>query len=87
MGNEEKARSGEVKNSIFELAKQLEDKSINPSDMRKGDLKKCADLFKSRGYSNTDIAEILEVDEKTVQRYIKDQREENALAISSNFQQ
>jgi len=86
MSDEEKAKNMEVRNSIFELAKQLENKSINPSDARKGDLKKCADLFKSRGYSNADIAEILDVDEKTVQRYIKDQREENALAISSDFQ-
>jgi transposase len=86
MNKEESPKKGKEISSISELAKQLENKTINPAGQRKGDLKKCADLFKSRGYSNTDIAEILDVDEKTVQRYIKDQREENALAISSNFQ-
>jgi len=86
MANEEKAKNVEVRNSIFGLTKQLEHRLISPASLRKEDKKKCADLFKSRGYSNTEIAEILEVDEKTVQRYIKDQREENALAITSNFQ-
>ena len=86
MSGEERAKNGKESSSIFELAKQLENRSVVPSSLRKGDKKKCADLFKSRGYSNADIAEILDVDEKTVQRYIKDQREENALAISSNFQ-
>ncbi len=86
MDKEESPKKVKEISSILELAKQLENKTINPTGQRKGDLKKCADLFKSRGYSNTDIAEILDVDEKTVQRYIKDQREENALAISSNFQ-
>ena len=86
MDNEEKVENGKAKKSIFGLTKQLEHRLINPASLRKEDKKKCADLFKSRGYSNIDIAEILEVDEKTVQRYIKDQREENALAITSNFQ-
>jgi len=74
------------KMSIFELVKQLEKKMITPESLSKNVLRKCADIYKGRGYSNTQIAEILEVDEKTVQRYIKQQREENSLTIGQDFQ-
>lgn len=74
------------KKSIFDLVKDLEKKAVKPSSLSREALRKCADVYKGRGYSNTQIAEILEVDEKTVQRYIKQQREENSLTIGKNFQ-
>lgn len=83
---EKNDKSNMKKASIFDFAKQLENKTTSPASLSKQILKKCAELFKSRGYSNIDIGQILEVDEKTIQRYIKDQREENALIIGANFQ-
>lgn len=75
-----------AKMSIFELVKQLEKGAVNPASLSKDALRKCADVYKARGYSNSQIAEILNVDDKTVQRYIKQQREENSLTIGDNFQ-
>lgn len=74
------------KMSIFEVVKQLEKQALSPASLNKDVLRKCADVYKGRGYSNSQIAEILEVDQKTVQRYIKQQREENSLVITEGFQ-
>jgi len=90
MGKKEKAieavKIEPDKMSIFELVKQLEKGIVKPGSINKEILKKCADVYKGRGYSNSQIAEILEVDQKTVQRYIKQQREENNLVITEGFQ-
>ena len=76
----------EQNRSIFDMAKQLESGKIEPVALTKEILVKCANIYKSRGYSNGQIAEILDVDEKTIQRYINIQREENALSLDVDFQ-
>jgi len=73
--------------SVTELAKKIENQIIDPRILSKELLEKCAVFYKARrGYSNEDIAEILQVCTRTVERYIKNVRLDNSLQIGSNFQ-
>jgi len=73
--------------SITELAKKVENQIIDSKVLNKELLEKCAVFYKvRRGYSNEDIAEILQVCTRTVERYIRNVRLDNSLQIGSNFQ-
>lgn len=73
--------------SISELAKKIESQIIDPKMLSKEVLEKCAVFYKvRRGYTNEDIAEILQVCSRTVERYIKNVRLNNSLQIGANFQ-
>lgn len=73
--------------SISELARQLEKGQIEPKVLDKALLEKCAMLFYSRGYKSEDIAEILKVCSRTVERYLENVREDNCLEVGAHFQQ
>ena len=49
-------------------------------------LKQVALFLKSRGYDSGEIADILDCDIRTAQRYVKDAREENMFHFGNNFQ-
>jgi len=73
--------------SIPELARKMENQLLDPRTLDRRILQKCSIFFKSRGYSNEQISEILKVSIRTTERYLKNIREENSLKIGSNFQQ
>ncbi|MDD5691631.1 MAG: hypothetical protein PHP10_00435 [Candidatus Omnitrophica bacterium] len=73
--------------SIPEVAQQIENRKIDPKMLDKAVLEKLAVYYKSRrGYKKEDIAEILQVCIRTVERYIANVRSENSLEIGVNFQ-
>jgi len=73
--------------SIPELAHQIENHKIDPKIFDKVVLRKCAIFFKRRRYLNEDIAEILGVCGRTVDRYLQKIKAENSLNLGINFQQ
>ena len=73
--------------SIPELAQQIENKIVDPKIIDKIALEKVAVYFRMRrGYKTGDIAEILQVCGRTIERYIKDVKSDTALKIGANFQ-
>jgi len=72
--------------SIPELAGQLESGHINPATLSKKVLRGCALFFKSMKYENEDIAAILHITVRSVERYLKRIKEENALVLGPDFQ-
>jgi predicted transcriptional regulator len=73
--------------SISELAKRIESQIIDSKMLSKEVLEKCAVFYKARrGYTNEDIAEILQVCSRTVERYIRNVRLDNSLQIKTDFQ-
>ncbi len=73
--------------SIPEVAQQIENYKIDPKMLDKAVLEKIAVYYKSRrGYKTEDIAEILQVCSRTVERYIVNVRLKNSLEIGVNFQ-
>ncbi len=73
--------------SIPELARLIENQTVNSKMLDKTVLEKLAVHYKSRrGYKKEDIAEILQVCSRTVERYIANVRVENSLKIGANFQ-
>lgn len=71
---------------IEEIANKLEVGLISPGTLDKETLAKCALFFKSRRYSEDEIACFLDVTVRTVERYIKKIKMENALRLGENFQ-
>lgn len=72
---------------ISELIRQLEEQLIDPKTLDKITLQECAAVLKTRGYSSTEIANFLKVNERTIQRYIKVYRTKIKLELGENFQQ
>ncbi|MFA5156995.1 MAG: helix-turn-helix domain-containing protein [Candidatus Omnitrophota bacterium] len=72
--------------SISELAKQVENREVDPKSLGKKELRYLVLYFKTRGYPSDEIAEILRCNIRTVQRYIQNAREENLLNINTDFQ-
>lgn len=77
---------GTKKISIGELVKKLENGEVNPRTLDKKILQQCTIYFKTRGYSSEEIAEILGVNERTVQRYLSRVREGNLIIPNVGFQ-
>ncbi|MCK9573474.1 MAG: hypothetical protein M0R20_03620 [Candidatus Omnitrophica bacterium] len=93
------SRKNEVKNEVSlqeaslndlaipELAQYIENKKIDPKALDKIVLEKLAIYYKSRrAYKTEDIAELLQVCSRTIERYIANVRSTNSLAIGVNFQ-
>lgn len=72
---------------IAEVVKQLEEQTVDPKTLDKMVLQDCAVLLKNRGFSSLEIAKVLKVDERTIQRYIKIYRSKIKLELGENFQQ
>jgi len=72
--------------SIKEVAHQLEAQKISPDTLDKETKMKCVLFFVTRGYSNDEIAEILGVSIRTVQRYQEEIHTENVLVLDDQFQ-
>jgi Tfp pilus assembly major pilin PilA len=72
--------------TISELATQLESGSINAASLSGRARRGCALFFKSLRYENADIAAILNVGVRQVQRYFEKSKEETALALEPDFQ-
>lgn len=72
---------------ISELITKLQHKEIDPAILGKDELQKIAWRLRSTGSSYTDIAELVGKDERTIRRYIKDERGEvHELEIGETFQ-
>jgi len=72
--------------SIPELARRLEAGIINPATRSKRELRGCALYFKSLKYENDEIAVILNITIRSVERYIKKIKDENASLLGLSFQ-
>jgi hypothetical protein len=69
-----------------ELVDKLKAKEIAVSDVPREILQKCALYMKRHGESNLSIARVLDVDPRTVSRYLKIIREQESLTLGPNFQ-
>jgi hypothetical protein len=74
------------KMSVQDIVKALEDKSISPEKVDKNILKQCVVVMKNWGYRNSEIGSILNVSERSIQRYVNDVRVSNSLATTIDFQ-
>lgn len=72
--------------SIPELARQLEEGAINPATRSKRELRGVALYFRSLKYETDDIATILKITRRSVERYIKKIKQENNSLIGLSFQ-
>ena len=72
---------------ISELVRQLEEQSSDPKILDKSTLRECAVFLKNKGYSSTEIGHVLKVNERTIQRYMKEYRKKTRLGLGENFHQ
>ena len=73
--------------TILELAKQVEDRVIDPSTLSSEKKRLCAEIFASRGYTPAMIMELLGVNYKWVYRHLKKARGQNSIIIKPGYQQ
>lgn len=71
---------------ISELVRQLEEQITDPNTLDKTTLKECAVFLRNKGYSSPEIARVLKVNERTIQRYMKMYRSEIKLELGEHFQ-
>ena len=74
------------KMSVQDIVKALEDKSISLQEVDKNILKECVVVMKNWGYRNSEIGSLLEISDRSVQRYVNDVRESNSLSATVDFQ-
>ena len=72
--------------STLELVEQLKTKEITVAGLPKEILQRCALFMKSRSYSYSYIADVLELSDKTIQRYVHEMRKQESLKLGANFQ-
>ena len=75
-----------VRLSIKEVIKQIEEGIVKPESLNKNIKMKCAMFLKSRGYSSEEIGELLNADTRTVQRYLRELRMQNNIKFDYDFQ-
>ena len=72
--------------SVAEIINGLEAGTLKPGQFTKTVLGECAIVMKSRGYTNLEIGQLLQVTPRTVQRYLMRAREGNSLIASVDYQ-
>ena len=72
--------------SMPELIQSIEAKEVTAKNLPKELSQQCALFLKSRGYSNSSIANILDVNERTIIRYVKEIRKQESLKLGLDFQ-
>jgi len=73
--------------SIAEIAIRIENSSLDPTLIDREILQQCGVFYRSRGYTNDDIAELFKVCKRTIERYFADVRLQNSINIGPNYQQ
>lgn len=89
MPEQEKVKEGMQRKGfkMSEFVKKLQSGEMSPDTLGKEELQKVAWYLKDRGCSYSDIAETVDRDERTVRRYIRDERDGMcALEIGAKFQ-
>ncbi len=72
--------------NILELVKRIEDRAIDPQTLDKKTLIVCASRLRWRGHSNIEISDLLNVDERTVLRYLKKSKFDAVIDFNADFQ-
>jgi predicted transcriptional regulator len=72
--------------TVADAVRELENGTLSPKQFKKSVLGEYAIFMKSRGYTNLEIGEILQITSRTVQRYVQKIRENNQAICSSVFQ-
>ena len=80
------SQSNRFNMSTLELIERLKAKEITVAGLPKEILRRCALFMRSRGHSYSYIAEVMELSDKTIQRYVHEMREQESLKLGANFQ-
>jgi len=70
---------------ILSLIQQIKDGTLNPRTLSKDSRQNCVEVLIGEGYTESQVAQILQRSEKTIQRDVQDIRERNSLTPSIEF--